>query len=159
MRLFPTIAALAAMTFGCAAAAHEYKVGDLTIEHPYAIETAAGARSAAGYFTVTNAGTAPDNLIDISAEVMTQIHDTKTDDAGVTRMTPVGELAIPPGASVTLAPRGLHVMFMGLTEPWKAGDKIPAILVFERAGEVRVTFNVEPRNSTGEMEGMEGMHH
>ena len=59
---------------------------------------------------------------------------------------------------MTLEPRGLHVMFMGLTAPWKAGDHIPATLVFETAGKVPVVFNVEPRKA-GEGGDMGGMDH
>lgn len=159
MRLFPTIpAALAAVAFAAAAAAHEFKAGDLTIGHPYAVETAATAKSAAGYFTVTNAGTAPDRLVAVEAEgVKAEVHETTTDASGVARMAPVAGLDIPAGATVTLAPRGLHVMFTGLTAPWTAGNKVPATLVFETAGAVPVVFNVEARKPAGE--AMPGMDH
>ena len=71
-----------------------------------------------------------------------------------------GTVTIPAGQTVTFAPRGLHVMFAGLTAPWKAGDHIPATLVFETAGAVPVIFNVEPRKGAGEgMGDMEGMDH
>jgi periplasmic copper chaperone A len=157
MRLIPSIAALA-MAFAAAAHAHEFKAGDLTIGHPYAIETPATAKSAAGYFSVTNSGSAPDALVAVRADVpMAELHTTETDAAGVTRMGAVEALEIAPGATVTLEPRGLHVMFMGLSAPWKAGDEIPATLVFEKAGEVPVVFDVEPRKgaAAGGMEGME----
>ena len=76
---------------------------------------------------------------------MVAIHRTETDAAGVARMVPVEALEIPPGATVTLEPGGTHVMFMGLTAPFAEGDKIDATLVFEKAGEVAVRFNVEAR--------------
>ena len=159
MRLTLPIAAFA-VALAAAAHAHEFKAGDLAIGHPYAIETPATAKSAAGYFSVTNAGTAPDRLVAIEAEVPAEVHDTETDAAGVTRMTSVEALEIPAGQTVTFAPRGLHVMFTGLTAPWKAGDHIPATLVFETAGAVPVIFNVEPRKGAGEGTGdMEGMDH
>jgi hypothetical protein len=49
-------------------------------------------------------------------------------------------------------------MFMGLDgDPFEEGDRIPATLVFDRAGEIAVEFWVEPRdgNRTGH-EGREG---
>lgn len=155
MRLSLTIAALAAAALAATAEAHEFKAGDLTIAHPYAVETPPTAKSAAGYFSVTNTGTAPDRLVAIEADVpRAEVHTSETDDAGVARMTPVETLEIAPGATVTLEPRGLHVMFMGLEAPWKAGDHIPATLVFETAGEVPIVFNVEARK-----DGDEGMDH
>ena len=42
------------------------------------------------------------------------------------------------------APGGLHVMFMGLNgDPFETGESFDAVLVFEAAGEVPVTFYVE----------------
>ena len=55
---------------------------------------------------------------------------------------------MPPGATVTLAPQGTHVMFMGLDAPLVEGERVPAVLVFEKAGEVAVEFAVEPRAAT-----------
>ena len=161
MRLFTTIAAIAAATFAATARAHEYTAGDLTVGHPYAIETPATAKSAAGYFSVTNAGSASDRLVAVETAVgEAEVHETTTDSAGVTTMAAVPALDIPASATVTLAPRGLHVMFTGLTAPWKAGDEVPATLVFERAGEVPVVFKVEARKASGGgMDDMPGMDH
>lgn len=162
MRLSLTIAALAAAAFAATAEAHEFKAGTLTIGHPYAFETPATAKSAAGYFSVTNAGTAPDRLVAVETDgSKAEVHATETDTSGVTRMTAVDGLEIPPGATVTLEPRGLHVMFTGLGAPWKAGDHVPATLVFETAGAVPVVFNVQARKAGegGDMDGMSGMDH
>ncbi len=159
MRFSMTAVALAAALFGGAAGAHEFKAGALTIGHPYAIETAATAKSGVGYFSITNAGPEADRLVAIKADFpMVEVHSTETDAAGVTKMLPVEALEIPPGETVTLAPRGLHVMFVGLTAPWKEGDHIPATLVFEKAGAVPVVFNVQTRKA-GEEDGMGGMDH
>ena len=51
-------------------------------------------------------------------------------------------------------------MFMGLAAPWKAGDHVPATLVFETAGAVPIVFNVEARKEgAGDAGGMEHMNH
>ena len=44
---------------------------------------------------------------------------------------------------VELKPGGLHLMFVGLKAPLKAGDKFPLTLTFEKAGTVEVVVNVE----------------
>ena len=123
------------------ASAHEYTVGDLAIGHPHAAATAAGARTGAGYLSVTNSGAEADRL-------RVELHATEADAAGVARMRPVEALEVPPGATVTLAPQGTHVMFMGLDAPLVEGERVPAVLVFEKAGEVAVEFAVEPRAAT-----------
>ena len=125
---------------------HEYRLGDLTVGHPYAVATPAGARTGAGYFSVTNAGGAPDRLLAVEAGFpRVELHTTTVDAAGVARMERVEALDLPPGATVALAPQATHVMLMGLTAPLEAGTKLPAVLVFERAGRLPVELNVEPR--------------
>jgi len=158
MRFGPMLAALVAAAIAGGAEAHEFEVGDLTIGHPYALETAASARTAAGYFSVHNAGSEPDRLLAVRADFpRVELHRTEVDAQGVNRMAPVEALEIGPGETVTLAPRGMHVMFMGLEAPLAAGQEIEATLVFERAGEVAVRFDVERRGDAGE--GHEGMSH
>jgi copper(I)-binding protein len=56
-------------------------------------------------------------------------------------------LPIPAGATVGLGEDGTHAMFMGLSKQMKAGEKIDAVLVFEKAGRVNVVFNVEKRSA------------
>lgn len=145
MRVRGIVAALLVAAAG-AAGAHEFRAGELTIGHPYAIATPPTARAGAGYLTIENAGAEPDRLLAVEAPFpMAQVHATETDASGVARMAPVEALEIPPGATVTLAPGGTHVMFMGLAEPLAAGETVDATLVFEKAGRVEVRFNVEAR--------------
>lgn len=129
------------------ATAHEVTTGSLVIDHPYAPETVATAMSGAGYMAITNTGPQPDRLLEVRADFpRVTLHGTDTDAQGVTRMVPVPAIVIPPGKTVTLAPGGMHVMFMGLDgDPFEEGERIPATLVFERAGEIALEFWVEPR--------------
>jgi periplasmic copper chaperone A len=127
--------------------AHEFQAGLLEIAHPYAVETPPTAMTGAGYFSVTNHGTEPDRLLGVRADYpRVELHTSRTNADGVTRMVPLEAIEIAPGATVTLAPRGMHVMFMGLRgHPFEAGGHVPATLLFERAGEVPIEFWVEKR--------------
>jgi periplasmic copper chaperone A len=139
--------------------AHEFSVGDLTIGHPYAIVTPTGARTGAGYLSVTNEGPEPDRLVAVKADFpRVELHMTEVDAAGVARMAGVEAVEVPPGATVTLAPQGTHVMFMGLTAPLEAGASLPAVLVFEKAGEVAVEFKVETRAEAAPEPGAHAGH-
>jgi copper(I)-binding protein len=139
------LALAAATTIVLPALAHEFTIGELTINHPYIVATPKTAKTAAGYFSVTNAGAEPDQLIGIESDLSAMLHETTTDANGVAKMGDVEALSIAPGQTVTLAPRAMHVMFMGLTKPLLVGDKVPATLVFEKAGPVDVVFNVQSR--------------
>ncbi|KQU79113.1 hypothetical protein ASD12_14740 [Mesorhizobium sp. Root102] len=125
--------------------AHEFKVGDLEIGHPWSRATPAGAKVAGGYFTITNNGSAPDRLVSISSDVSekAELHEMGVKD-GVMTMRPVaGGLEIPAGGKVALAPGGYHLMFIGLKRQPKQGEEFSATLTFEKAGAVSVDFAVE----------------
>lgn len=126
--------------------AHDYALGAIAIEHPFAFATAPNAQAGAGYMTIRNEGAAPDRLLAVRtdrAEAM--LHATEVDASGVARMTHQASIEIPAGGAVSLEPRGLHVMFMGLAAPLVEGERIEAVLVFETAGEIAVEFAVEAR--------------
>ena len=123
---------------------HDYMLGDLHVAHPFARATAATAMAGAGYVTILNSGNADDTLIGIEADFpRVMLHDSKTVD-GVTSMLALDAVTIPAGETVTFAPGGMHVMFMGLNgDPLEVGEEIPATLIFENAGRLDVVFKVE----------------
>ena len=53
------------------------------------------------------------------------------------------DVEIPGGGNATFAPQGAHVMLMGLKAPLKKGASFPAILHFEKAGDVTVEVTVQ----------------
>jgi copper(I)-binding protein len=129
-----------------AATAHarDYKAGSLDIADPWSRATPKGASVAAGYMKITNTGTAPDRLISGFSDVAPtfEVHEM-TMDNGVAKMRPVkGGLEIKPGETVELKPGSFHVMFVGLKKSLASGDHIKATLVFEKAGQVNVEYDV-----------------
>jgi copper(I)-binding protein len=139
-------AALAsALLFAHAAVAHEFKQGNLTIGHPWSRATLPGAKVAAGYLTVKNAGSAPDRLISVTADIAGkgEIHEMTVKD-GVMTMRPLADgLEVPAGGEVKLEPGSYHIMFVGLKAPAVEGVKFPGTLTFEKAGTVKVEFAVD----------------
>ncbi|TXM65717.1 copper chaperone PCu(A)C [Methylobacterium sp. WL12] len=127
------------------AGAHEYKAGALAIAHPWTRATPNGAKVGGGYLSVTNTGTTPDTLLgaSVTGADHVEIH-SMTMDGTVMKMAPVaGGLVIAPGATVTLAPGGYHMMFVDLQAPLKKGERVKGTLQFEKAGTVPVEFAVE----------------
>jgi hypothetical protein len=148
MRSFPKLAATTALVFallGGISAAHDYKAGDLHIDHPWTRATPPGAQVAGGYMVITNRGGSPDRLIAATTPIADriEIHEMAIANNVMTMRELPGGLAVPAGGKVELTPGGYHIMFMGLKQPLKEGDKIEGKLTFERAGTVAVTFNVE----------------
>jgi copper(I)-binding protein len=154
-RLGTAALALAIMFVGAQSVlAHEFKVGDLEIEHPWSRATPAGAKVAGGYFTIVNKGSTVDRLLSISSDISekAELHEMGVKD-GVMTMRPVsGGLEVPAGGKVALAPGGYHLMFVGLKRQPKQGEKFAATLTFEKAGTVNVEFAVEGMGETGGMD-------
>lgn len=146
-RFAPLLAALflSAPAFA-PALAHDYKAGAVRIGHPFSRATPPGARVGAGYMTLENGGTVADRLVSASSPRAgaVEVHSSDMTD-GVMRMRRVeGGLAIPAGATVTLAPGGgLHLMLMNLAEPLRAGERVPLELRFEHGGTVQTELAVE----------------
>lgn len=140
------VAAISAPAFG-----HGFSVGALEIGHPAIFTPPPSARAAGGYLTVTNTGTEPDRLLgaESAAAKTLQIHISESGPDGVATMRHLPEgVEIPAGAKVVLESGGMHIMLMGLTAPLSEGEKVPATLIFEKAGRVDVEFAVDPRPAT-----------
>jgi copper(I)-binding protein len=147
--------------FGCAAMigylltaptrAEEVKAGDLVISQAWSRATPGGAKVGGGYLTIENKGSAPDRLIGGSAAVAgkVEVHEMSM-NKGVMTMRPLENgLTIEPGKTVKLAPGGYHLMLTDLKSPLKRGEKVPLTLEFEKAGKVKVTFDVEGVGAQG----------
>lgn len=130
------------------AIAHDYKVGAISIDHPWARASMGMAKAGAAYMVLTNNGSAPDRLLSASAEVAdaVELHTHLMED-GVMRMRQVQAIEVAPGAPSVLEPGGLHVMLIGLKQPLAAGETFPMTLTFEQAGEVTVEVAVEAMGS------------
>lgn len=125
--------------------AQAYKLGPLEIDQPWTRATAATAKAGGGFVTITNKGATPDRLIAArsTASDKVEIHEMKM-DGNVMRMRELANgLEIPPGATVTLKPGGLHIMFMELKAPFAKDAKVPVTLVFEKAGSIDVELVVQ----------------
>ena len=136
--------AAAVATFALPALAYDYKLGSLEIGNPWTRATPPSAQSGGGFLTITNKGTTPDRLVAVrsTASSKTEIHEMRM-DGNVMRMRELEKgLEIPPGATVELKPGSYHLMFMELKAPFAKDAKIPATLVFEKAGSVDVELSV-----------------
>ena len=126
------------------ASAHEIAAGALTISHPWARATAASAKAGALYLTVVNHGAEADRLLGVSTEAAArcELHLSDT-TGGMMTMRMVESVDVPAGGNATFAPQGAHVMLMGLKAPLKKGASFPAILHFEKAGDVTIEVTVQ----------------
>ena len=142
------------------AAAHSYDAGALHIAHPWVKAPPNAAPTAAGYLTVTNHGKAADRLLGGASAAFQSVEPhSMAMSGGVMRMRALPDgWEIAPGATLTLAPGGDHLMLVGPKAPLKAGDHIPAVLRFAHAGAVKVEFIVQVQApATGDTPAKKGM--
>ncbi|MBB1649869.1 copper-binding protein [Delftia sp. UME58] len=132
---------------GCALAlpptaqAHDFRVGDLVIDHPYATPSIAGSSNGAAYLRgISNKGKNADRLIGASTPMAARVelHEMKM-DGDIMRMREVPFIELPAGQEVQLRHgQSHHLMLLGLTQPLRDGDRFDLTLQFEKAGEYKV---------------------
>jgi copper(I)-binding protein len=135
------------------AVAHDFKIGDLTIDHPYATPTVTAQSTGAVYFrNLRNRGATSDRLISAqtSASARVGLHRMQM-EGDVMRMREVSAIELPAKSELRMghaSTDGYHLMLEGLKAPLKDGDSFPLTLRFERAGEKTVQIHVQtPRKS------------
>lgn len=117
----------------------------IDINDEYATPTPGGVDVSAGYITIQNRGAEDDRLISASSPRAgsVELHSMEMVD-NVMRMRQIeGGVVVPAGGEAVFAQGGDHLMFMGVTQPFVAGEEIPVTLVFERAGELTIAMPVQ----------------
>jgi copper(I)-binding protein len=124
--------------------AHEIKLGNLVIHHPWIKQPPGKADVAGGYTTIDNNGKEDDTLVSVSVEGagVVMIHEMKM-EGDVMKMNELKDgLKIPAGKSVELKPKSYHIMIMGLKSPYMEGEEVRGSFTFAKAGKVDVDFEV-----------------
>ena len=123
----------------------------LEISRPWARAATTAERTGGGFFTVANGGEA-DRLVAAATEIAekVEIHAIKVVGSGI-RMRPVEKgLSCPADTTITLKPRGYHLLMTGLKAPLVVGTKLPVTLTFEKAGVRTIDLVVEAPGLVGE---------
>jgi periplasmic copper chaperone A len=120
---------------------------EIELDRAWARPTA-GAAPGAVYVTIDNKGSSPDRLTGAFTDhaAMAMVHQNEVVN-GVARMRMAGEINVPAGDRIEMAPGGTHIMLEGLRAPLKTGDKFDLVLRFKESGDKTVKVAV------GEPEG------
>lgn len=113
--------------------AHEFKAGNLEIDHPWTRATPKGAKTAGGYLKITNKGQEADRLIGGSAggAESVEVHEMSVENNVMKMRQLTGGLEIKPGETVELKPGSYHLMMIGLKKPYEEGELVKGSLTFE----------------------------
>lgn len=132
------------------------QTANVKVEGAWARATVQGQKGTGAFMKIT----APEGakLVGASSPAagVTEVHEMKM-EGDVMKMTELPDgLAIPAGGTVSLAPGGLHIMFMKLKQAFAEGTTIPVTLTFETAGSVDVELAVGPINADEPAHDMAG---
>jgi periplasmic copper chaperone A len=112
--------------------------------------TPPGAKVAAGYLTIRNRAASPDRLVSATSIAAARVETHSVEKQGeVMRMREVKGYEVPAKGSFELKPAGSHLMLVDIKRPLKAGERIPLVLRFQNAGEVRAELEVKALGATG----------
>jgi len=141
--LVVTVAVVASACTSSAAALTPSPGGFISVYAAWARPADAAAESAA-YLTITNGQLKDDVLAGASTPVAASatVHQTSTDDSGMTGMERTESVTIRAGQTVVFEPGGYHVMLAGLKQALTAGSTFPLTLTFEQTGPVTVAVEV-----------------
>ncbi len=144
---------MGALSLGAGPAlAHDFRLGDLVIDHPYATPSLAGTRNGSVYFkSLRNRGHQADRLVAARSAVAerVELHQMHM-DGQIMRMREVTAIELPARTAVHLRHGGAgshHLMLINLNQPLKDGDRFDLELVFEKAGTRRVNVWVQTPRS------------
>lgn len=113
---------------------------DIVVENAWSRASIGTARPGVAYMTIRNHG---DDVLTLSSvktdlAAISEIHQTSTNDQGVSSMARVGDLDILPNGTIALEPGGLHLMLTRLQQPMVEGETYALSLVFGNRGSVVV---------------------
>ncbi|MEC9345796.1 MAG: copper chaperone PCu(A)C [Pseudomonadota bacterium] len=142
LRIF--FAAAVLVVVAAVAIAHEYVAGSIAVDHPWARASIGRAPNSAAFLTIENRGDEPDALLGVEGTIAGRLElHTHINDGGVMMMRPVDRIEVPAHSTVSLEPGGMHIMLIGLKRKLEDGERVPLVLVFEKAGRVAVELAVE----------------
>ncbi|MFI5616117.1 copper chaperone PCu(A)C [Streptomyces sp. NPDC051567] len=104
-------------------------------------------KMAGAFMVIKNGSRTADKLTGVTSPLSDdlQIHETKDQ-----KMRQVPSLDVPANGELKLARGGDHLMFMGLKNTPKVGDKVTVELRFEKSGPVKVELDVKERTYTAQ---------
>jgi len=118
----------------------------LMVEEIWGRSSPMAAENGAFYMVITNNTNEDEQLLAVASAACStaELHEMYMRENDVMGMRPVpgGAIDISAEETVALKVGGLHVMCLGKTQAFNAGDEIPLTLTFANYGEMEVTAEI-----------------
>ncbi len=117
---------------------------DIAVEKPYARAVPQGQMNSAAFMQISNTADTQVDLIAAHSDAAKSVElHTHTQVEGVMQMRKIDKVEIPAKGSVSLAPGGLHIMFIGLTKNFNEGESVDLTLDFSDGSSQKLTVPVQ----------------
>lgn len=127
----------------------------IELHQPWVRSTAMADSNTGGYVEIVNNSSESVQLVQANAPGVRRVElHTHIMDGGVARMRQVESIEIPPGSRVSLAPGGLHIMLMGVSDQLVEGSELPLELTFSNGQMLQILAKVMTNPPTNQ-----GNHH
>ncbi len=143
---------IALLMFPSITVAHDFSIGAIVIDHPYATPGAAGVSAGSVYFkAIRNRGELPDRLVSAHSPAAARVvmHHMQ---GNLHQATEVAAIELAPRANLRMRhgqSNGYHLRLEGLKAPLREGEHFELTLRFEKAGERTIPVGVTtPRSAT-----------
>jgi hypothetical protein len=115
----------------------------ITVNDPYVRAVPPVVKTSAAFMQLQNSDVVEHFLVGAStpAAAAVELH-MHTMDNGVMRMRRIAHVHLPPGATVSLQPGGLHIMLFDLSAALKPGDQVPITLTFADGSNKEISAQV-----------------
>ena len=123
---------------------NSYAAGSVTVENPYARAVPAGQPNSAAFMVLKNTSNQDRAVVNATsnASKVVELHTHKK-EGGMMRMRQIEKIVVKANSETVLKPGGLHVMFIGLVQSFKAGNKVEFELEFDNGEKVKVTAPIK----------------
>lgn len=122
----------------------------IAISHPWALTGSVFVGSdkepaAAGFMILANQGGEADRLVGAASPMAEkiEIHGIKVVGPDIAMRRLERGVGLPADTTITLRPRGYHLLMQGLKAPLAKGQHVPVTLTFEKAASQQVDLVVE----------------
>lgn len=123
---------------------NSYAAGSVTVVNPYARAVPAGQPNSAAFMVLKNSSNQDRAVVNArsNASKVVELHTHKK-EGGMMRMRQIEKIVVKANSETVLKPGGLHIMFIGLKQSFKAGNKVELELELDNGEKVKLTAPVK----------------
>ena len=117
---------------------------DLTVEKAHVRAVPEGMINSAAFMVIKNTSSHDRSIVGASSNIskVVELHTHKK-EGGMMRMRQIDSIAVKANSETVLKPGGLHIMFIGLKQGLKVGEKVKLELKIDDGSKVNLTVPVQ----------------